>query len=82
MADRADDWGKYLDSAVFATNTSIQSTTKVTSFRMMFGREPYFPLEAEKAGERTSVEEVSQMLQSADVEDVLGGDTQETGGHI
>lgn len=48
MADQGDDWEKYLDVAVFATNTSVQCTTKVTPFYMMFGRESRFPLEAEK----------------------------------
>ena len=71
MTDQTDDWGQYLDAAVFATNTSTQSTTKVTPFRMMFSREPRFPLEAEKEGERASMEDIFESLQSADVEDVL-----------
>ena len=50
MTDQTDDWGQYLDAAVFATNTSTQSTTKVTLFWMMFSHEPHFPLEAEKEG--------------------------------
>ena len=71
MTDQMDDWGQYLDAAIFATNTSTQSTTKVTPFRMMFNREPRFPLEAEKEGERASMEDIFESLQSADVEDVL-----------
>ena len=71
MADRADDWGKYLDAAVFATNTSIQSTTKITPFQMMFGRDPRFPLEAEKESESTSVEDASKMIHAADIDSVL-----------
>ena len=71
MNDQTDDWGQYLDAAVFATNTSSQSTTKVTPFRMMFSREPCFPLEAEKEGERASSEDVFQSLQCTDVENVL-----------
>ena len=43
MRDDEDDWGKYLNSAVFSINTSLQSSTKVTPFRMMFGREARFP---------------------------------------
>lgn len=72
MAYWRDDWGKHLDAAVFATNSSIHCTTKVTLFRMTFGREPSFPLQAEKAGEQATVENVSQILQSADAESILG----------
>ena len=71
MTDQTDDWGQYLDAAVFATNTSTQSTTKVTPFRMMFSHEPHFPFEAEKEGECASMEDIIESLQSADVEDVL-----------
>ena len=71
MTDQTDDWGQYLDAAVFATNTSTQSTTKVTPFQMMFSHEPRFPLEAEKEGECASMEDIIEPLQSADVEDVL-----------
>ena len=71
MTDQTDDWGQYLEAAVFATNTSTQSTMKVTPFRMMFSREPHFPLEAEKEGEHASMEENFESLQSADIEDVV-----------
>ena len=50
MNEDTDDWSQYLESALFVINTSIQSATKFTPFRMMFGREPVFPLEAEKQG--------------------------------
>jgi len=49
MNEDIDDWNQYLECALFAINTSIQSATKFTPFRM-FGREPVFPLEAEKQG--------------------------------
>lgn len=62
MANSTDDWSQYLDSAIFAINTSIQSATKFTPFRMMFGREPLFPLEAEKEGERVSLGDVANSL--------------------
>ncbi len=73
MADRADDWGKHLDAAVFATNTSIQSTTKITCtpFRMMFSGDPRFPVEVEKQLESTTSEDVRQVLQTTDVEATL-----------
>lgn len=68
MADQGDDWEKYLDAAVFANNTSVQCTTKVTPFCMMFGREPRFPLEAEKAYEYSGPEEIMELLRKTDVE--------------
>ena len=68
MDDRADDWGKFLDAAVFSINTSIQCTTKVTPFRMMFGREPRFPLEVESACEPASEQDFTEMLQTVDAE--------------
>lgn len=64
MIDRKDNWGEYLDAAVFATNTSVQASTKVTPFRMMFGREPRFPLEAEMKG--AGDDAISEMIQSID----------------
>ena len=45
----SDYWEKYLDSAIFATNTSVQTSTKHTPFQLMYGREARFPLQAEKA---------------------------------
>lgn len=54
MNSGTDDWSQYVGSATFAMNTSIQGTTKFTPFRMMFGREARFPLEAEKEGQRSS----------------------------
>ena len=71
MVDQGDDWGKYLDAALFSTNTSVQSTTKVTPFRMMFGREPRFPLEAEKACELANEEDMLKILQTTDAESVM-----------
>lgn len=66
MADKRDDWGKYLDAAVFAMNTSVQASSKVTPFSMMFGREPRFPLEAEKQGDGHDVGEVMESIGEAD----------------
>lgn len=48
MKSGKDDWSQYVGSATFAMNTSVQCTTKYTPFRMMYGREARFPLEAEK----------------------------------
>ena len=41
---------------------TIQNTTKFTPFRIMFGRNPCFPLEAEKMAESVSVERVPTIL--------------------
>jgi len=58
MEDYSDDWGKYLDSAIFATNTNVQASTKYTPFRLMYEREARFPLEAEKEAEYNSLDDV------------------------
>ena len=63
MRDDEDDWGKYLNSAVFSINTSVQSSTKVTPFRMMFGREARFPLQAEAESAEEIIQQVSMAEQ-------------------
>ncbi|SMN01821.1 hypothetical protein SPONN_110 [uncultured Candidatus Thioglobus sp.] len=62
MEHHTDDWGQYLDAAVFAINTSIQASTKVTPFCMMFGRAARLPLEAEKQGEGCDIDEVMESI--------------------
>ena len=69
MYDHNDDWCHYFDVAVFSINTSIQLTTKYSPFRMMFGREPRFPLEAEKQGQRECFENV--LNTSEDIEGIM-----------
>jgi hypothetical protein len=39
------DWDKYLSFLAFAYNSSIHTTTKVSLYKAMFGREPRFSLE-------------------------------------
>ena len=68
MEDPIDDWSTYLSSAVFATNTSIQNSTIVTPFRLMYGREARFPLEAEKVVETNSIEEAVNDISMANVD--------------
>ena len=68
MEDPTDDWSTYLSSAVFATNTSIQKSTKFTPFHLMYGREARFPLEAEKVAETNSVEEAVDDVSTADID--------------
>ena len=66
MEDKEDNWGQYLEAAVFSANTSRQKTTQATPFKMMYSREPRFPLEAEMASEQDVVEEVSAAFLDAD----------------
>ena len=58
MEDFSDDWEKYLDSAIFATNTSVQTSTKRTPFQLMYGQEARFPLQAEKEAESNKLDVV------------------------
>ncbi len=68
MNEDTDDWSQYLHSALFAINTSIQSATKFTPFRMMFGREPVFPLEAEKQRKCIGLDDMADSLTKVDVD--------------
>ena len=72
MDDTSDDWSEYLDSALFAMNTSLQNTTKFTPFYMMFGRNPRFPLEAEKEAESSSIEKAMDDIAKADADEYIG----------
>lgn len=71
MEDPTDDWSTYLSSAVFATNTSIQKSTKFTPFCLMYGREVQFLLEAEKVAETISVEEAVDDISMADIDNYI-----------
>ena len=71
MNEDTDDWSQYLESALFAINTSIQSATKFTPFRMMFGREPVFPLEAEKQGKCIGLDDMADSLTKVDVDNYV-----------
>ena len=71
MEDPTDDWSSYLSSAVFATNTSIQKSTKFTPFCLMYGREARFPLEAEKLAEVNSIEEADDDISLADIDNYI-----------
>ena len=71
MNEDTDDWSQYLESALFAINTSIQSATKFTPFRMMFGREPVFSLEAEKQGKCIGLDDMADSLTKVDVDNLF-----------
>ena len=72
MDDTSDDWCEYLDSALFAMNTSLQNTTKFTPFYMMFGRNPRFPLKAEKEAETSSIQKAMDDIAKADADEYIG----------
>lgn len=42
---RKDDWDNYLDTCIFAYNTSRHESTLYTPFEVMFGRKPILPVE-------------------------------------
>ena len=44
------------------TPVAIQNTTKFTPFYILFGRNPHFPLEAEKMAESVSVERAMKTM--------------------
>ena len=71
MENPSDDWCEYLDSALFATNTSIQNTTKFTPFYIMFGRNPRFPLESEKMAVSVSVERAMEDNDKVNIDDYI-----------
>ena len=71
MEDYSDNWGKYLDSAIFATNSSVQASTKHTPFLLMYGREARFPLEAEKEAESTVLDGAINNFCKADFEQYI-----------
>ena len=71
MEDFSDDWEKYLDSAIFATNTSVQTSTKHTPFQLMYGREARFPLQAEKEAESNKLDAVIDDFCKVDIEQYI-----------
>ena len=47
VADDKQHWDEYLDSCVYAYNTSKHESTKYTPFELMFGRKAVLPIELE-----------------------------------
>ena len=56
VSSKKEQWSYYIDSCVFAYNTSRQEATKHTPFSLMFGRQPNLPVDIEMQSE--SVEEL------------------------
>ncbi len=71
MSNHADDWGQYLEAAVFATNSSTQSSTKFSPFELMFNRLPRFPLQAEKQSTHSNHDKVVDAIVTPDEEDFM-----------
>ena len=43
--EKKEDWNMYLDSCVFACNTSKHASSLYTTFEVMFGRKAVLPVE-------------------------------------
>src|SRR5436305_9750067 len=54
-ADHLDDWDKYIAPILFAYRTSKHSTTKVTPFYLVYGREAKLPIDDSKIEEERSI---------------------------
>ena len=48
IQDHKDRWDEYIDTCIFAYNTSRQESTLYTPFEIMFGRKALLPVELEK----------------------------------
>ena len=58
MSTKKEAWSAYLDTCVFAYNTSHHESTKFTPFELMFGRKATLPIDLEL--QKASPEEVCQ----------------------
>ena len=57
-----DSWEDYLDTSIFAYNTSKHESSKYTPFEVMFGRVAVIPIDINKDGQ-------TQVLQMQEVDD-------------
>ena len=48
MDENENDWDDFIDSVLFAINTNVSSTTKFSSFFIMFGRKTRLTFNVEK----------------------------------
>ena len=53
--EKKEDWDMYLDSCVFAYNTSKHASSLYTPFEVMFGRKSVLPVELTTLKERNEV---------------------------
>ena len=47
LANKDEDWEDYFNGVLFAINTNTSTATKYSSFFLMYGRDPVFPVESE-----------------------------------
>ena len=47
--DNRAEWDNYLDTCVYAYNTSVQESTRFSPFEVMFGRKPTMPIDVDMA---------------------------------
>jgi hypothetical protein len=79
MKDNEDRWDEYIEGALFAINTNQSTTTKYSPFYMMFGRNPRFPIEAEKGAiTPTGSDDIAQLMQDLSSEIVIREHVEET----
>ena len=64
VSTKKEAWSAYLDTCVFAYNTSRHESTKFTPFKLMFGRKATLPIDVEL--QKASPEEVCQKYHTLD----------------
>ena len=45
ISEKKDSWEDYLDTCIYAYNTSKQESSKFTPFELMFARKPVLPID-------------------------------------
>ena len=45
IQNKKDTWEDYLDTCIYAYNTSVHDSSKFTSFELMFARKPVLPID-------------------------------------
>lgn len=64
FVEEKEDWDEFIDTSVFAYNTSQHESTSFTPFELMFGRKAYLPVEVNV--EKASPEELLVKWQQSD----------------
>ena len=68
VRSKKEDWSSYLDTCVFAYNTSRHESSKFTPFQLMFGRRATLPIDLDTS--RTDPEEkVERYVKAEEVND-------------
>ena len=69
VGDKRDSWAAYLDTSVYAYNTSVHDSTKYTPFELMFGRTATLPIDINMDSE--SAEDVAEIAQGKTFDEAL-----------